>query len=187
MKSCGAPESRSSAACAFLRERACVEQNFSCFLALLCRRRIRMCVPSRYFIALPTLLAELCLGRNYSAINVLETLYPQVCVLEGGAGLKPLYSYNGGISIAQPLLLKLIGAKTLPGILRAGFAKLCLHLHIDRAPMSALDIPNYTRTWDSIALKVCTTPARGTVARVRGPDARNSAVLVFSIPARRMS
>lgn len=70
-----------------------------------------------------------------------------VCRVSGG-GFRPNHTN------AQALLLTLVGAKSLAGVVRAGFARLLLYLHIDRSPIVALEIPNYTRTWGSVSLNV---------------------------------
>lgn len=79
-----------------------------------------------YFKALINLAAEMCLQRNYKGINILEKLYdlPQVldCALSSKIPLK----------------------------LRAKFAKLLLHLHIDKDPLENITIPVLTRVWQEV-------------------------------------
>ena len=79
-----------------------------------------------YFQALIRLSASICLARSYKSILFLQDIYEldQVidCVLN----------------------------KRIPSEMRANFAKLLIHLHLDKDPLEKLVIPVMTRVWDDI-------------------------------------
>ena len=80
-----------------------------------------------YFKALINLSAEICLQRNYKGIILLEKMY----------------------NIKQVIHCALSGS--IPFKLRSKFAKLLLHLHIDKDPLENITIPVLTRVWQEIA------------------------------------
>lgn len=80
-----------------------------------------------YFKSLINLNAEICLQRNYKGILLLEKLYSLDQV------------YHCAISATVPLKL------------RSKFAKLLLHLHIDKDPLEEITVPVLTRVWHEVA------------------------------------
>ena len=87
-----------------------------------------------YFKSLINLNAEICLQRNYKGILLLEKLYSLDQV------------YHCAISSTVPLKL------------RSKFAKLLLHLHIDKDPLEEITVPVLTRVWDEVAQSSTTLP-----------------------------
>lgn len=83
-----------------------------------------------YFKSLINLNAEICLQRNYKGILLLEKLYSMDQV------------YYCAISSSIPLKL------------RSKFAKLLLHLHIDKDPLEDITVPVMTRVWDEVTQMV---------------------------------
>jgi inositol 1,4,5-triphosphate receptor type 1 len=79
-----------------------------------------------YFKALINLNAEMCLQRNYRGINLLADVYP----------IEQVYycTVNENVHL----------------LLRASFAKLLLHLHIDKDPLEEITVPNLARMWPDI-------------------------------------
>jgi len=68
----------------------------------------------------------MCLQRNYRGINLLADVYP----------IEQVYycTVNENVHL----------------LLRASFAKLLLHLHIDKDPLEEITVPNLARMWPDI-------------------------------------
>ncbi len=79
-----------------------------------------------YFLSMIHLLADLCLQRNYVAIDF----------------LKNIYHYE--------LCFGLLSDSSLPLKLRTAFAKLLNTLWIDKNPYQSLNLPRYLFSWDDI-------------------------------------
>jgi len=84
-----------------------------------------------YFLSMIYLLSDLCLERNYVAINY----------------LKPIYTYD--------LCFRIISDDSLPLELRTAFVKLLNTLWIDKNPYQPLNIPRFLISWDDINLSNC--------------------------------
>lgn len=78
-----------------------------------------------YFISLVYLLADLCLGRNYVAID----------------GLKGIYTYE--------ICYNILSNQKYNTAVRTAFAKLFIHLWIDKT-YHQIKLPNYLVTWEEI-------------------------------------
>ena len=87
-----------------------------------------------YVCEVLALLAQLCAGRNYNAINAVSAMYP------------------------FKTLLRLLDTPSLPPVLRARCADLLLSLHVDRDPMTALQLPSFARVWDNPARGIARAP-----------------------------
>ncbi len=83
--------------------------------------------------ALPKLLVQLCLGRSYVGIAAVTRLMP------------------------FEALQQLIGAVSLPPVLRAGYTELVLHAYLDCDPFVHLPLPVFTRVWDDLGRPVIAT------------------------------
>ena len=79
-----------------------------------------------YFIGMINLLSDLCLGRNYIAIEQLEKVF------------------------TLNMIMKIIANDDLEKKLRCVFGRLLIHLWIDRKPYSELNVPNYLLIWEEI-------------------------------------
>ena len=79
-----------------------------------------------YFIGMINLLSDLCLGRNYIAIEQLEKVF------------------------TLDIIMKIIANDDLEKKLRCVFCRLLIHLWIDRKPYSELNVPNYLLIWEEI-------------------------------------
>lgn len=97
----------------------------------------------RYFYALPGLLSQLCLGRNYRGINAIKEVLPYETVLA------------------------VMKARALPGILRSRFTELMRNLHVDCDPLETISVPVFTRVWRDVALSISCAPA-ALVSRFEG-------------------
>lgn len=80
-----------------------------------------------YFEKMVELLSLMCMTRNYPGINALTPLYPLDFCIEC------LFNEN------------------VPELLRANFAKLILHCHINKDPFEMLNVPNMARLWSDIS------------------------------------
>ncbi len=108
----------------------------------------------RYFYALPGLLSKLCLGRNYRGINALKDVLPYTTILT------------------------LIKAESLPGVLRARFTELLLHLHVDCDPLEVIHAPVFTRVWRDVSLRIlCAAPE--VLGRFEGLQVRAAGVVAL--------
>jgi len=85
----------------------------------------------KYFLSMIYLLSDLCLERNYIAINY----------------LKPIYTYD--------LCFRIISDNSLTLELRTAFVKLLNTLWIDKNPYQRLNIPRYLIAWDDINANSC--------------------------------
>ena len=83
-----------------------------------------------YYIGVVYLLADLCLSRNYIAID----------------GLKEIYTYE--------LCFEILSSEEFPIEMRSAFAKLFNHLWVDKT-YQPLNVPNYLITWDDINSENC--------------------------------
>ena len=81
-------------------------------------------VSYNYFLSFVNLLADLCLNRNYIAMDKLATIYP------------------------YDLCFEIISDPYIGPALREGFARLIKTLWIDRFPFLPLTLPNKIRVWD---------------------------------------
>jgi len=84
-----------------------------------------------YFLSMIYLLSDLCLQRNYVAINFLKTVY----------------TYD--------LCFSTISDETLTWELRTAFAKLLNTLWLDKNPYQPLNVPQYLVSWDDITPEKC--------------------------------
>ena len=87
----------------------------------------------KYYVALVDLAAELCLQRNYRAFQALQEIFP----------FEYIYDDRCYSLLMDPELSSKIKSK---------FVKLLLNLHIDRDPLGALNVPNFTRVWNELQL-----------------------------------
>ena len=84
----------------------------------------------RYFISMIYLLADLCLSRNYIAIDE----------------LKDIYTYD--------ICFKIVSRRHFPLEIRTAFAKLFNHLWIDKT-YQPVNLPNYLIMWEEITPENC--------------------------------
>lgn len=79
-----------------------------------------------YFQALINLCASTCLSRNYKGIKLLENIYTLDQVIDCTLNEK------------------------IPYAMRASFARLLIHLHMNKDPLEKLNLPIMTRVWQDI-------------------------------------
>ena len=81
----------------------------------------------KYYISFIDLMAEMCLQRNYRAINNLSNSYSLIAIYK---------------AIVHP---------RLENQLKSKFLKLLYNMYIDKEPFDDLQVPNFTRVWTEIS------------------------------------
>ena len=84
----------------------------------------------------------MCLGRNYKCIKELKNIFKIDQVID---------------CVLNP---------NIPEIMRANFAKLLIHLHLDREPLEKLVVPIMTRKWDDIDQSLESLPHSGAISKI---------------------